>query len=281
MSYPAHRFRLLAAGLLVTTITACATGESDPDATAQGFVDSGATIDSGPTGGRADAAPMPDADPSAPDAAPMPDAAALPDAALPIDAPSAADAQTMVDAAPGTPDAMPMVDAGCTVQMIQLLQNANFDNGSGPPWTQIGSTFDYIVDSSELPTALVPQSGAWAAWMGGELSITQIMYQDVAIPAGATGLQLVGYRWFASEETTAGAWDTFDVEIRTTSSGLLERLSRYDNEDTTTAWTAFTLLAGNSYPGQTVRMYFAAVLDDSLNTNFFFDTLALRVTVCQ
>jgi hypothetical protein len=236
-------------------LLACATaGEGDDGTT--GRPDAGVTL-----------TPDAPAFPSPPDAIPTADADPLPP--QPDAAPGAP------DAAPGAPDAAP-----CTDTVVQLLTNANFDSGPGGGWVE-QSMYALINPAAGLPAAIPPQSGTHAVWMGGDYLTTDKLYQDVAVPAGATNLELVGYRWIASEETGATPYDTVILQVRSTADATLETLATWSNVDKGTAWTAFTLPATGSYGGQTVRVYLESNTDSTLNTNFFFDTFALRVTVCQ
>lgn len=194
-----------------------------------------------------------------------------PDAALPPDA------APVADASPGTPDAAPLPDAGCTDQVIQLLGNPGFDSGPGGGWVE-QSSYPLINADADIP--VTPESGGYAVWMGGALSSTDVLYQDVAVPAGATSMQLAGSRWIATEEI-GGVYDTVTVQLASTANVAHETLATWSNSDDTTAWTGFTLPASGSYGGQTIRVFLRSVTDSINNTNFFFDTFALRVTVCQ
>jgi hypothetical protein len=261
-THPGMRVHLLAhAGLGATLwLAACAQGSSgdDPGADAQQSV----AVDAG---GGADAAVAPDAavgqDAAIPDAAP-PDAAP-PDAAIPDAAPP--------DAAP--PDAIP-----CQDTVVQLLSNANFDQGPGGGWVET-SQFALINHALDLPVA--PESGNYAVWMGGAPDASDILHQDVAVPVGARDLHLAGHRWIASEDTGGTANDTVVVELRTTGGALLENLTTWSNVNRVGTWTGFNLLASGDYAGQTIRLRLRSQTDATLNTNFFFDTFALRATVCQ
>lgn len=138
--------------------------------------------------------------------------------------------------------------------------------------------FALINDDATLPvTVHTPNYGVW---MGGAYDSIDLMYQDVTIPAGATNMTVAGYRWFATEETV-GTYDFLDITLNTTSDGLLETLASWSNADDVTAWTPFTLVPAGNYAGQTIRFTMRSDTDGTLNTNFFFDTFALRVTVCQ
>lgn len=214
----------------------------------------------------ADAGRVPPPPPGTPDAAPKfpPDASIFPPDAGP-------DAAVLPDAAP-PPDAAP----GCTDQQVQLLVNADFDQGPGTEW----------VESSGLGVGIVtdefgsPHSGAYIAWLGGYHSGVDIVYQDIAIPAGAKNLQIAGYFAVGTEESL-GAWDVAALELRTTTGALLETLQSWSNLDADDVWQTFSVNPTGTYQGQTVRLYFRSQTDSTLLTSFTFDTLAVRATVCQ
>jgi len=230
-----------------------------------------------PIGDDVDAAPIdptPDAgrDGAAPDAA-VPDAA-VPDAAVP--------------------------DA-CVPSSQQILLNASFDaacTGSGatlscPSWTMqpAQAQFPPIVTTTGLPTGVAPQSGARAVWIGGLHAATDLLYQDIAIPASATSLTITGYRWLGTDEATPSVpHDYARIQIRNTSGAVLETPQEWSNANATTNWTTFSATATGNYAGQTIRIAVTSTTDadptptnttdDVGNTNFFFDTLAVNVLAC-
>jgi hypothetical protein len=214
----------------------------------------------------ADAGRVPPPPPGAPDAAPkpIPDASPLPDAPLP-------DAAQLPDAPP-PPDAAP----GCTDQEIQLLVNPDFDSGQGSEWDETSGLGVALV-TSDFTT---PHSGSYVAWLGGYDSGVDILYQDIAVPAGATNLQVDGWVAVGTEESI-GEWDVAALELRTTAGALLETLGEWSNLDADTVWNSFTVAPVGAYQGQTVRLYMRSQHDISNKTSFVFDTLAVRVTVCQ
>jgi len=188
------------------------------------------------------------------------------------------------DAAIGPPDAMVQTPdaSGCTTQTIQLLSNENFDLGSGGGWVENGAGYPIVLSPSDptYPLPITPQSGNYAAWMGGVDSATRAIYQDVVVPADATNLTLSGYIYIATGETS-GVWDTWAATIRNTSGGVLETLASLSNADANDTWTAFSYPAATNLAGQTIRIYFENTNDAINNTNFFVDTLLLNVTSCQ
>ncbi len=240
---------------LGAALTGCATageGDDSPSADAQTFV----IIDAAPGTPDAPIGPTPDAPPGTPDAMVI----------------STPDAMVI-----GTPDAM-----GCTDVVVQLLSNENLDLGSGGGWVENGAGFPIVLSPSDptYPLPVTPQSGNYAAWMGGVDSATRAMYQDVAIPAGATNLTVTGYRYIATEETS-GTWDVWTATIRNTGGGVLETLGTLSNADALESWVTFNYVPVTNFAGQTIRLYFENTNDILNNTNFFIDSFALRVTVCQ
>ncbi len=231
-------------------LAGCATAGGEPDAGTSGNADASETID---------ARRFPDATPPPPDAMPPPP-----------------------DAMPGTPDAAP----GCTIQNVNLLANGTFDAGA-TGWATFGTPTLYPVilstTSAPDPFPKTPHTGAWGAWLGGaygDILEDQIMYvqQQVAVPAGATNLNITGQRWFESSDS--GSFDLAAVEIWNTSDTYLQTVVGWDADDVTGAWTAFSG-AVNNYAGQTIRVVLISANDFSLNTNWFFDSVAFNATVCQ
>ncbi len=250
---------LLASGLLVV---ACATaGELNTGADAAAGDGDGAAADARPFPPDAPLVVVHDARPERPDALLFDSAPGTPDAAVPP-----------IDAAP-----LP-IDAACTPTVVNLLANPNFDLGQ-VSWVESSNHgWDIIVDSATL--AVAPHSGSYGAWMGGDYDEVATLYQDVAIPAGATNLQVTGYYWIGTEEYLGTAYDVSSVEIRNSGGTLLEQLHQWDNLDENSGWTAFAYSPAGGYAGQTIRLHFAASCDYVDNTNFFYDTIALNATLC-
>ena len=214
--------------------------------------------------GRADAAPgiRPDAATDAPDATPVmnpPDAGAPP-----------------VDASPN-----------CTPVVVNLLANADFDLGPSAAWVESsGGGFPLITNEAEI-TGIDADSGAFVVWLGGylppetALSVTDIFFQDLAVPADATPLAVSGKMWVDSAEILGLPFDTLVLEIVDVGSGAaLEEVGSWSNLDSGTGWVAFNATVAGSYAGQTVRLRWTADFDATDASSFLLDTMALTTTSC-
>jgi len=203
---------------------------------------------------------------------------AMVDAAM-VDAPPV-DAPPPVDAMPDArPDARP--DAMCTTQTVQLLANPRLDDSpQGTGWQQFPTDPTYPLITSD--DGIVEDTAPYKIWLAGINDADDVLYQDVAVPAGTTSLQLTGKYAVATNETISGTYDFAYVEVQSTAGSTLETLLTLNDDTVATTWTPMTLPLTGSYAGQTIRIYFHATNDFSDETSFYFDTLGLdaQVTVC-
>jgi hypothetical protein len=201
----------------------------------------------------------------------------------------------------GTPDARPdaqtvvPVDAApdayqCQVQTVQLLQNPVLDlTPTGMHWVQqnIDNSAPIVTGDDGIPEHTAP----FKAWMGGFRgydfgvnSLTDVLHQDVTVPAGTTALRLTGYYEVrTAEPATTTAWDTAVVALVQTNGTPIETVKSLSNLTPTTAWTAIdhVVTDASALAGQTVRLRMTSTNDVLYPTSFFFDTLALTATFCQ
>jgi hypothetical protein len=198
-----------------------------------------------------------DARPDAPPDAP-------PDAAVPVDAP---------------PDA-------CVPITTELLQNPVFDlTPAGTMWQQVPIDPMYPPITSD---GFAAQSAPYKAWMGGitggdegTASVTDQIYQDVAVPAGTTQLVLTGYYVVGTAETVTTVNDTGSVDLLQTNGTPIENVMSLSNlTPTAAAWQPFSHTFTANVSGQTVRLRFTSTNSVDNVTNFFFDTLSLKATHC-
>ncbi len=218
---------------------------------------------------------------------PSADAASATDAHVSIDAHTPIDARP-IDAEPI--DAAKPIDAeaidACVPVATQLLANPVFDLAPvGTLWTQVPIDPMYPPITSD---GFAAQSTPYKACMGGitgededEDTVTDFVYQDVAVPAGTTKLELTFYYASGTQETDLSyPYDTSDLALLKTDGTLIEDVLSQSSEVTVGTWThvdhVFTALSA----GQTVRLQITSTNDITNASNFFFDTLALTATHC-
>ncbi len=226
------------------------------------------------------------------------DDASLPVDASAVDAPKVIDGQTidtpppidaMIDAMPDAmPDAVP--DAApdafvCVPVTTQLLANPSFDLAPmGTGWTQmpIDPAYPPITDQD----GPAEQSAPYKVWMGGIVAptvggtVTDIVYQDVVVPANTTQLVLTGYYLVGTQETGTTAYDTGSLAFTQTSGTQIVAVNSFSNLTPVAAWTAINFTVPQNLSGQTIRLRMTSSNDDSFVTNFFFDSFALNATHC-
>jgi hypothetical protein len=190
----------------------------------------------------------------------------------------------------GTPDAHAVVPVDayqCQQQQQQLLLNPVLDlNPSGMGWVQLN--IDDLAPIITGDDGVPEHSAPFKAWMGGlqgydygYYSLTDELYQDVVIPAGATQLRLTGEYDVRTMETEAGTFDTGEVALLQTNGTPIEIVKSLTNETTTAGWTVIDHVFTAPHAGETVRIRLTTTNDVIDPTSFFFDTLALTATVCQ
>ena len=221
------------------------------------------------------------------------DDANVPDSPV-VDAPKGTDATTidtpppidaMVDAMPdAVPDAPPDAFV-CVPVTTQLLASPSFDlTPIGTGWTQtpIDVAFPPITDQD----GPVEHSAPYKVWMGGilapaGLSVTDIVYQDVVVPANTTQLVLTGYYIVGTQElTTTTVYDTGSLAFTQTNGTPIVTVNSFSNLTTVAAWTAINFTVPQNLSGQTIRLRMTSSNDSSYVSNFFFDSFALNATHC-
>lgn len=195
----------------------------------------------------------------------------------------------------GNPDApKPPADASvdappdayvCTVKTMQLLGNPAFDLAATTPWVQQNIDNAYPIITAD---GFAPQSAPNKAWMGGftgaekgTASVTDVLYQDVTVPAGTTSLVVTMQYVVGTQETGTTVYDRGYVDLLKTDGTPLESVIQLTNATTNSAWAPLSKTFTGNYSGQTVRLRFTSTNDIDGVTNFFFDTVALTATYCQ
>jgi hypothetical protein len=181
-------------------------------------------------------------------------------------------------------DARPLDAYVCTTHVTQLLGNPALDLAAAAPWVQTNIDNAYPIIGN-LGT-FAPHSAPNKAWMGGIVApsgqnVTDVLHQDVAIPAGTSSLVLTYQYVVGTQETGSTVYDRGYVDLLKTDGTPLESVQQLTNATTNAAWAPFTKTFTGNYSGQTVRLRFTSTNDDLRVTNFFFDTVALTATYCN
>jgi hypothetical protein len=204
-----------------------------------------------------------------------------PDAALPHP-------DAMVDARPL--DAFVFLDA-CVPQVTELLVNPVFElQPVGTGWTQtpIDAMYPPITSDNGQTSQYPPQSAPYKAWLGGFIApsvgqtVTDVVYQDVAVPASTTQLVITGYYLVDTTETsTTTVYDSGSLALLQTNGTAIEGvLAKTNLTPTGQVWTQFSHTFTSNVAGMTVRLQMTSSNDYSNVTNFMFDTLSLKATHC-
>ena len=195
------------------------------------------------------------------------------------------DAAPLIDAQPGTDGAVTTPDAPgpCTVVTRNLLANGNFDTaplGTGWTATPIDPIYPLVTGAGT-----VIQSAPNRAWLGGIVAasgtVTDVLYQDVAIPASTTALTFTGFQQVRSGELLPLGFDFAFLDLVSTANAPLEAIVALEDGDDGTTWVPISATFPTPYAGQTVRVRMTSSNDRSGATSFYFDTLALNATFCE
>ena len=118
--------------------------------------------------------------------------------------------------------------------------------------------------------------------MSSSGSVTDVLYQDVAIPAGTTSLVLTGQYWVVTGEDPAdtNTYDTASIGFTQTNGTPIVTVNSFSNVTPTTAWTQINFTVPQNLSGQTIRLRMTSSNDFLNATSFYFDTLALNATHC-
>lgn len=152
------------------------------------------------------------------------------------------------------------------------LANGDFEEGPAA-WTQSSSGgYDLILSDGAFS-----HGGVGYAWMGGYEGATDILYQDITIPADTTATGVRFWYDIATADTTTTANDILTLTVKNpTTDAVLQTLATLSNLNDTGSWAQSSLYNLLAYKGQTIRLTFTVTTNtDGLNTNFFLDDVEL------
>lgn len=165
----------------------------------------------------------------------------------------------------------------CARRSGELTVNGNFSSGNSNGWT--------ISRTQAGAPMIQTYNGNYAARMGqyvgpfGGLA-TDILYQDVCIPATAKSITLK-YSWLLkTQETYTGAADRLDPEVRDSYDRTLVILPSVTNiSSPKNQWVTVTRTIPTDLAGQTLRIYFKSAQGNTLPTDFWIDNVGLSVSL--
>jgi hypothetical protein len=162
---------------------------------------------------------------------------------------------------------------------VEILVDGGFDDGSGA-WIEVSTNgFPLIQDATQLD-AVSPQSGGYAAWLGGAPLEDSGLAQPVFIPEGTVSLTVAGYFGLTTSDT--GLNDYATIAVGSEDTGVNAIMQMWDPRNAVTPWVAFSgTTDAADLAGLSLTFLIASTTDDAANTNFFFDSLSLKATVCE
>lgn len=151
------------------------------------------------------------------------------------------------------------------------LVNNGFESGT-TGWTS-SSTAGYALISafSQHPA----NTGTRYAWLGGYDDGTDVLYQDVTVPASGQQAALQFWYRITSADSIYTAYDKLSVDVYSTAGTKLATLASFSNLDKNSGWTRSARYDLTAYKGQTIRIRFSATLDISDSTSFLIDDVAV------
>jgi len=193
---------------------------------------------------------------------------------------------TGTDAPTQTVDAAPDAPAPCNEVMTELLVNPAFDGtpmGTGWMETPIDIMYPLITGDGQTGTlGITEHSTPFDAWLGG-LAGTDVLSQDIAVPARTRLLILTGFYEVRTGETVATAVDTGSMTFVDTNNSPIATVQSLDNTKKTTTWTTLNYAVSNApmLSGTTIRLRMTSTNNATLFTSFWWDTLSLKATHCM
>jgi hypothetical protein len=184
---------------------------------------------------------------------------------------------------PGEPDAM-LPPMPCEKTWQSLLTNGNFDAGQSE-WTQDPANIQVIYQFGDgLP--VTPDSGMWAALLGGHDNRRQVFTQAVTLPPGTERVRFRGSRCLATSETPDRDYDKFTISLVQANDDTKEiaPFFAWDNRNgaATCNWTpadSGEKTVANLATAAAFRIF--SLTDNGRVSTLYLDTLVLEAFACR
>ena len=189
-------------------------------------------------------------------------------------------------------DARPDAPEPCNEIVTELLKNPALDSEPvGTMWMQtpISAMYPLITGQGNGSTSGInEQSAPYDAWLGG-LAGTDVLWQDITVPARTRLLALSGFYEVRSSDSTTVAVDTGSIAFVQTNDSPIAVAQSLDNTKRTTTWTTINYAVSNAetLSGMTIRLKMTTT-NNAANptaptglTSFWWDTLSVKATHCM
>ena len=185
-------------------------------------------------------------------------------------------------------DARPDAPPPCNEIVTELLKNPAFDaTPMGTMWMQMPANASYPLITDQGQTGgtmggITEQTAPYDAWLGG-LAGTDVLWQDIAVPARTRLLAVSGFYEVRTGETGATPVDTGSMSFVQTNDAPIAVAQALDNTKKTTTWTTINYSVSNAetLSGMTIRLKMTATNNGAAFTSFFWDTLSVKATHCM
>jgi hypothetical protein len=182
-----------------------------------------------------------------------------------------------------------------TVVIDESTKDGSFELGGVKPsstWTEVGEFFSIYVCDEDLACStfspVTANHGDKLAWLAGVeeeslLSINQV----ITLPPGTVELTLVADSYFQTEDSPTTPNDVLTVRLTNLAGAELYEIVTYSNLDadsTGGVWAEDGInvtFPASSWAGDSLKLEFEAITNDSLITDFMIDEIRLIATVCQ
>jgi hypothetical protein len=152
---------------------------------------------------------------------------------------------------------------------VNVIVNGNFEQGASVGWQEFSlNGWPLILDDSYLP--IIPRSGSWAVWLGGDIDEISYVAQQVTVPASYSTLRF--WYWIASED--ACGYDFGGVVVN--NSTVVDQFDLCA-ATSTGAWVQRSVSLG-AYAGQNIQIQIRVETDNSYNSNLFVDDVSLGLS---
>lgn len=165
---------------------------------------------------------------------------------------------------------LPLITNGGT-SFVDPIINGDFELGSNVAWSEY-STFGFplVINQSDLSVVgIVPRSGSWAVWLGGDFYEISRLSQNVTISSSLPYLHF--WYWIGSEDYCG--YDYFNVKLN----NVIINTINLCGLNNSTNWVE-KVIDLSAYSGSNINLMFEVVTDGTFNSNVFLDNVSISAS---